>query len=493
MSKVRRPRMAAIVSAAIAGMCSIAAAADQPTTQPTVPPAGDVASEISALRARIDQLEKQQKDQEIKQQQAAEQATVSSVMKDADGHSKMFDNVGISAGYKDNRFFIGSDDGNFTLRPWYHLQIRYVANWREDAKPGNRDDTQTGFEIRRMKIGLDGNMFSPDFTYLFNWATSRANGTATVTNSSGATIGTVSNSLGGVPILEEAWVKYHFHETPWYIKAGQIKDPLLHDQITSSKYQQSAERSLTADVFANGDAFTEGATVIFDPKTFVRVEAGVNHGMRSANTNFQDPPANAYNFGVAGRAEFKLMGRWQDYDQVGAVNTKERLFVVGIGADSSQRGDATQTVGVVDAMYGSPSGLNFYGAFVDRYTNHNFGFQTQSATGASISTPPASVANKPTNEYSAMLQGGYIINKLVEPFGRYEYMHVEGTPAGSNNYIQVITAGVNWYFVGHRAKLTFQAQYLPKGIPFADGASDLLTSTNSRSELVGEVQFQLLI
>ncbi len=482
--------MAAMVSAALAGMCSIAVA-NPPATRPTG--SSDVGAEIAALRSRIDQLEKQQKDQEVIQRQSAEQANTNSVLRDAEHHSNLIDNVGISAGYKDNRFYIGSDDGNFNLRPWYHLQIRYVANERNDAKPGLRDDTQTGFEIRRMKIGLDGNMFSPDFTYLFNWATSRANGTSNVTNSSGATIGTVSNSLGGVPILEEAWVKYNFHNTPWSIKAGQIKDPLLHDQITSSKYQQSAERSLTADVFANGDAFTEGVTVIFDPKSWMRVEAGVNHGLRSANTNFQDPPANAYNFGVAGRAEFKVMGRWQDYAQVGAVDTKERLLVFGIGADSSQRGHATQTVGVVDAMYGSPSGLNFYGALVDRYTNHNFGFQTQSATGASISAPPAGVANTATNEYSAMLQGGYIINKAVEPFGRFEYMHVEGTAAGSNNYIQVITAGVNWYFVGHRAKLTFEAQYLPKGIPFSDGASDILTSSGSRAELVGEVQFQLLI
>jgi hypothetical protein len=482
--------LAAIVSAAVAGMCSFAVAG-QPTTQPTNSP--DVASEIAALRARIDQLEKQQKDQEVKQQQAAEQATTNSVLKDADHHSHLFDDVGISAGYKDNRFFIGSDDGNFTLRPWYHLQIRYVANWRQDAKASGDDLTESGFEIRRLKIGLDGNMFSPDFTYFFNWATSRQSSNVNVTNSAGATIGTVTNSLGGVPILEEAWVKYNFHNSPWYIKAGQIKDPLLHDQVVSSRYQQSAERSLTADVFANGDAFTQGATVIFDPKSWFRVEGGVNHGMRSANTNFQGPPTNGYNFGVAGRAEFKVMGRWQDYSQVGAVDTKERLLVFGIGADSSQRGHSTQTVAVADAMYGSPSGLNFYGALVDRYTNHNFGFQTQSATGASITAPPANVLNTSTNEYSLLIQGGYIINKVIEPFGRYEYMHVAGVPAGSITYIPVVTAGANWYFVGHRAKLTFQAQYLPKGIPFSDGASDVMTSTKGRSELIGEVQFQLLI
>jgi len=488
VKQVSRPLTAAILSAVVAGIASVASA-DQPASQPQQ----DTAQELQALRARIDQLEKQQKDQQVRQDEAARQATVNSVLTDADHRSKMFDNVGFVAGYKDNRFFIGSDDGNFNLRPWYHLQLRYVAVERNDAKPGGRDDVQSGFEVRRMKIGLDGNMFSPDFTYLFNWATSRANGTSTVTNSSGAAVGTVSNSLGGVPILEEAWVKYNFHDTPWSIKAGQIKDPLLHDQIVSSRYQQSAERSLTADVFANGDAFTEGVTLIYDRKSWFRAEAGVTHGLRSANTNFQSFPSNAYNFGVAGRAEFKVMGRWQDYSQIGAVGTKEPLLVFGIGADSSQRGHSTQTVGVADAMYGDPSGLNFYGALVDRYTNHNFGFQTQSGTGASISAPPASVLNTSTNEYSLLAQAGYIINQHLEPFGRYEYMHVAGTATGSRNYFQVLTAGANYYFVGHRAKLTAEVQYLPQGIPFADGASDILASGNGRGEISASLQFQLLI
>ena len=475
---------AAILSAAIAGTCTWAKAAP-PTTQPQQT---DVAQELQALRARIDQLEKQQKEQEIKQAEAQQQATTNSVMTDAEHRSHLLDETGFIAGYKDGRFFLGSEDGNFMLRPWLHFQFRLIGNNRQDAKGHDQDNTDIGFEVRRARFGLDGNMFSPDFTYFFNWATARASSNIVTSNSTT----TVSNSLGGVPILEEAWVKYNFHNTPWYIKAGQIKDPLLHDQIVSSRYQQSSERSLTADTFANGDAFTEGVTGIFDPKTWFRAEAGVNHGMRSANTSFQDPPTNAYDFGVAGRAEFKMFGRWQDYAQIGAVDTKEDLLVFGVGCDSSQHMHATQTVAVADVMYARPTGINTYGAFVDRYTNSNFGFQTQSATGATITAPPANVLNTPTNEYSILGQVGYKIDQHFEPFGRYEYIHVAGTPAGSVNYFSDITAGVNWYFVGHRAKLTAQVQYLPKGIPYSDTPSDLLAN-NGHTEIVGTLQFQLLL
>jgi hypothetical protein len=316
-------------------------------------------------------------------------------------------------------------------------------------------------------------MFTPDLTYFFNWATSRTTGT---------------------PILEEAWVKYHLTDTPFYIKAGQIKDPLLHDQIVSSRYQQSAERSLTADIFANGDAFTEGATFIYDPKTWARAEAGVNHGLRSANTNFQDFPANPFDFGVAGRAEFKLFGRWQDYGQIGAVDVKEPLLVVGVGADSSQRGHATQTVGAVDVQYADQNGLSLYGAAVDRYTNHNFGIATASTVGATfITNPDPAVLGRATNEYSLLAEAGYQFSNHLEPFGRYEYMHLQGTPAGSRNYFHVITAGVNYYWYGHRAKLTAEVIYLPNGLPIDDSGGDVLASGPGKGELSGVVQFQLLL
>ena len=487
MKSVRTPLLAAVVAVSVAAMGNWALA-DEAATQ-----GADVGKELSALRARIDQLEHQQKDQQIKADEEKRQATTDGVLKDADHRSQLFDTVGISAGYKDHRFFIGSDDGKFVFRPWLHLQFRDVTLDRQNFKANGDNDIENGFEVRRMKLGFDGTMFTPDISYMFNWATSRANGSSNVTGTSGSKIGTVSNNLGGVPILEEAWMKYNFHNTPWYIKAGQIKDPLLHDQIVSSRYQQSAERSITADIFANGDAFTEGVTAIYDPKGWFRTEAGVTHGLRSANTNFFAPATNGFNYGVAGRAEFKLMGNWKDYGQVGGVEIKDPLMVVGVGADYSERGHAGQTVMVVDGTYAQPNGINLYGAFVDRYTNHNFGIASQTGTGASFGTPAASVANHATNEYSVLGEVGYVFNNSVEPFARYEYMRLQGTPTGSQNYVHVITAGANFFFQGNRLKLTPEVIYVPRGIPIDDGASDTFTSNKNRGEIIGEIQLQLLI
>lgn len=486
----KRHRLLAAAAALVVASGPAFVRADEPTTQ-------DYNKEIKALRQRLDELEAHQKDADQKREQEAQkqesQQTEDAIRRDVSHHENLLDMGGVTSGYINDRFTVQSEDGRFVFRPWFHLQVRDVTLWRQDIKSGMRDDVENGFEIRRLKFGLDGNMFTPDFTYFFNWATSRANGTSNVTDSTGKKIGTVSNGLGGVPILEEAWVKYKLPGSDFYIKGGQIKDPILHDQIVSSRYQQSAERSLTADIFANGDAFTEGVTVIYDPKSWFRTETGVNHGMRSANTNFLDFPNNGFNYGVAGRAEVKVMGDWKDYSQVGAVGVKNRLLVFGVGGDFSERGHSNQTVGAVDAQYASPIGLNLYGAYVGRYTNHNFGIPSQTATGASFATPNPAVAGKPTYEFSALGEIGYLIAQHWEPFGRYEYFNLRGTAAGSHNDFSAITAGVNYYFHGHRAKLTAEAVYLPNGIPIDDGASDVLTNGGKHGEVSGVIQFQLLL
>ena len=494
--KSRSMYLAATAAAALT-LCSPALRAEGPV------PGGNT-EEIQALRTRLDQLEVQQKLADQQRQEAErkleEKIASDKLSGEAARHDQFISAEGFTAGYNDNRFTIGSADGNFTLRPWYHLQVRETTIDRNDyqgnTQRGIHDEWDSGSEIRRMKIGLDGNMFGPDFTYFFNWATSRTSSNATVKNGT-TTVGTVSNGLGGVPILEEAWVRYQIPTTPFFIRAGQIKDPVLHDQIVSSRYQQSAERSLTADYFTNGDAFTQGVTLIYDPNSFIRTEAGVNHGMRSANTNFFSYPDNGsfnqYNFGVAGRVEYKVMGRWKDYAQIGAVGTTEPLLVFGLGGDCSQRGHANQLVAAADAMYGDPSGLNFYSAFVDRYTDHNFGAYTVSATGASLVTPSAAVLNKPTNEYSILFQAGYLIGQHLEPFGRYEVMHLLGTPSGSRTNIQVITAGANYYFHGHRLKLTTEILWLPNGTPLDDNGGDILVGATGKSEVSFVTQLQLLL
>lgn len=487
MIHCRKPLCAALLSAVVAGAGAVAWG-DEPTTQP------DVSKEIQALRARIDQLEAQQKKQELKHQQEAPQRQQESALQaaqfDADRHSRLFDAEGITAGYKNKRFFIQSDDGNFVLRPWLHLQVRNSTAWRQDFKSRGRDDLENGFEIRRARFGFDGNLFGPDLTYFFNWATYRGNSNVNVFDASGHKIGTASALNGGLPVLEEAWAKYRLPDSPFYVKAGQMHDPLNHEAIIGSKYRQP-EASLNTDIFANTDTFTQAATFIYDPNGAIRTEVGVTDGIRAANTNFQDFPNNgiAYDWGVAGRVEYKMFGNWKDYDQLTAYGDKQDLLVFGLGGDLSETGHSNSLTISPDVEYGSPTGLFFYGTYYGRYTSHNPGIPLGAPVSTNFGTP--AVAGQNTYEYGFMGQVSYLIGKL-EPYGRVEYLSLKGTPAGSFNFVQAYSAGANYYFWGHNAKFTGQLMYLPKGIPINDDSSDVLIS-NNHQEIVFIAQFQLLL
>ena len=311
----KRAALAGAVAMAVATMRSATFAAAPAATQPSI---SDLMQKINDLQNQVQQMKEQQTQRATLSQKAVDD-TVTRVLQDADKRSQLLQVEGFTGGWDHNRFFLGTADGNYLLRPWIHLQIRDGTAFRNHEKADGEDDTQNGFELRRARLGFDGNAFSPDFTYQIDWATYRGNSTATVTNA-GTNVGTVSQGNGGLPVLEEAWVRYNFHDTPWSIRAGQMHDPLDHESIIGSKFR-APEISLTGDIFANTDTFTQAATIIYDPQQTWRFEGGLNDGIRAANTNFEDTPNNGiqYDWGLAGRAEYKVMGRWGDYNQLTAL------------------------------------------------------------------------------------------------------------------------------------------------------------------------------
>jgi Phosphate-selective porin O and P len=486
---------AGIVSVGLAGSSALAAA---PATQPS-DANQQLLDRINALEAEVHQLKaEQQKPPALEEREASVPATgeenpMAQIQADADAQSKFFDAGLMTAGYANRRFFIQSDDGNFVLRPWVHIEIRNSTSWRQNFFPTGKDDTENGFELRRARLGFDGNLFTPDFTYFINWATNRENSTLTVTNSAGATVGTTTSPVGGLPVLEEAWAKYNFHNTPWYVHVGQMHDPLDHENIIGSKYR-APEASLQGDIFGNTDTFTQGATVIFDNKGPVRFEAGVTDGIRAANTNFEDSPnvGIAYDGGVAGRVEWKVMGNWKDYDQLTALGDKTDLLVFGSGYDYSYAGGGyNQLSHTVDVQYGSPSGLFAYVCYFGRYTEHNRGIPNTGGVSASFVSPTPDLG-KDTYEPSVDAEVAYLMCGSFEPFARYEYLYLRGTAAGSQNNVTDISLGANYYFYGHNLKFTGMATYLPTGIPINDDSSDVLIS-NRHAEIVFITQLQLLL
>lgn len=452
--KVKVALIAAAAAAALAGSAVFAAAAAAPP--PASEPAGvDVGAKLAALEAEIRQLKSDQAAQRVQQQEVK---TTEELVKDADRHSQLLDAQGVLAGWTGGRFVLQSEDGQYLAHPWLQLQFRNVTLYRQDAKQkGTSDDIQNGFETRRLKFGVDGNLFGKQLTYFTQFAVDRHNGNVQ---------------------LEQAWIKYQFDDSPLAVRAGQFKDPLDHEQLGSSKTLPVMDRSFTNDQFANGEGFVKGVSLIYDAGKALRAEAGFHGGLRNFNTNFQQYPTSGIptNWGSAARVEYKAFGGWKDYDQTSAYGLKQNTLVFGGGADYTETGHAAALVHVGDVQYQAANGLSLYGAYLGRYTRRN--------TAAQVATYDSSVRG----------QVAWALDRHWEPYARYEYVHFNGHEfaAGTETNIHVITAGVNYYLYGQAFKVSADVSVLPNGSPVNDDGFGLLAD-NGHTEIVGRVQFQLLL
>jgi hypothetical protein len=423
-----------------------APSASAPTTQ-------DVNSRIDALQNEITQLRAEQKEQKA----ATAAQTTNSVLNDADRHSQLLDAQGVLAGYTNGRFVLQSEDGKYLAHPWLQVQFRNVTDYRQDGV-NNRDDTQTGFEVRRLKFGVDGNLFGDQFTYFTQFAVDRKSGNVQ---------------------LEQAWGKYQFDHTPFAVRAGQFKDPLDHEQLLASKYYAPIDRSLINDTFAGSEGFIKGVSFIYDPSTFIRAEAGFTGGLKNTNTNFEQFATTGItaNFGGAGRVEYKPFGTWSEYDKGSAYGAKTNTLVFGGGADLTEAGDTQTLVHVADVQYTTATGWSLYASYLGRYTRNN-----------------SAAKNADTYDPTVRGQVSWAINKQWEPYARYEYIHFDGKEfaAGTTTNVHVLTAGVNYYVFGQSLRLSLDATYLPNGSPVADDGIGVLTN-NGRNIWVGRAQVQLLL
>jgi hypothetical protein len=436
--------------------------------------------EVRELKAKLDAIEAKEaaRDAAYSAQKnpvapASNQNVSQAVQRDADQRTVAMDIPGMGAGYVLNKgFVIKSDDGNFLLHPWAYFQARYSANYRDNGKASGQSSTDSGFEVARLKFVLDGNVFNPDLTYQFIWNTVKA---------------------GGGLTLNDAWTRYHIHNTQFAIEGGQIRDPLDHEQIMFATQTMTVDRSIIDDLFAGGEGIVQGVDVSYgyDNDGCVHARAAFTHGLRNNNVTFQDFPTNVANWGIAGRVDYKLFGSWPDYNRFSAIGTKENLLVLGAGVDYTEAGDTDNLVHVIDAQYDMTNGFAVYGAYLGRYTTNNGG--RPGTNGGTVG--PAVFPD--TYDATARVMVSYLYTQHLEPFIRYEYIQFDGrelAPGTRHSALHDIGLGANYYFYGQRAKLTGNLLYLPNGSPVSDTAvNDILGGTNTGNELIFQLQFQLII
>lgn len=418
--------------------------------------------ELRALRAKVDELEHAAAAQPRTQPSVTDKQTADSVLKDAERHSQLIDAQGFTAGYSNGKFLIQSEDRNFVFNPSIWLQFRYAVNHREENaanKIDGRPDTESGFEVRRLKVGFEGNLFTPQLQYLFRFNTNRSDGSL---------------------FLEDGYVTYAFTDM-LAIKGGQYKDPTFHEELMSDVRQLACERSLVNFTLGGGQLDREqGVALVIDdgPKGMPwRAEVGYIDGANSKNTNFIDGGGSAFfddaapDFGSYARGEYLLFGDWKNYQDFTAMGDKEDLLVVGGGMHYDQAGDSDVLFHTVDAQY-EHDRLGVYGAYLGVYSD--------SSSAGSL------------YDWGLLAQAAYLLSPKWEVFGRYEYIHLDPGHGLSDDY-HVLGAGVNYYIHGHNMKFTADFSYLPNGTPINADGLDILNPDADESQFVVRGQFQLLL
>jgi hypothetical protein len=280
--------------------------------------------------------------------------------------------------------------------------------------------------------------------------------------------------------LEDAWARWMFSDQ-WGVRMGQFKDPVHHEELTRSGRQLAVDRSLVNELLGGGvTGWTQGASLIYGgyaKDNPVNVEVALTDGLGEQNTNFTD---HRFDFGVAGRFEYKAMGDWRSYRDFTAAGNKEDLLVIGVGGDWSQSGDGDVFLGTVDVQYENSGGLGVYGAVLVDNVDEQF-------TGGDSTT-----------DWGALVQAGYLLNPSVELFGRYDIASFDQNQTTDEDTFHEITVGMN-YFLGtdgsalHRAKFTVDVSWLPNGSPRAISGIGVLDNNDAGNEIVIRGQFQLLI
>lgn len=411
------------------------------------PPSYDeLQQQIEDLRALVEALKAQQSGPSS----ADVDAVVARVMADAEARSQLLQATGFTAGYTGSAFVIQSEDGNFVLRPGFQWQLRHISSF-QDTDDGWESDS--GFELRRVKFQVDGNVISKKLTYFLLWT-------------SGVNDGNLR--------LEHAWVKYAL-SPQWSVRAGQIGHPLFHEQNVSSRRQLAVDRSLAnSAITGTNEAQTQALTLIYTDGP-LSAEFGVTDGFISANTNFQDTPNGEW--GGFARVDYVVTGERKQYADFTAMGNQQDLLVIGGGLDVTGQDDNSNTTvyrHTIDVQFENAAGLSLYAAYLGSYVD----------------------AHEDGDAYNwgLVAQAGYMIDQRWEIFGRYGLTMLD-TPVTSGgeseDTFHEFTTGVNYYFRGHSAKLTIDATYLPDGSPSNQSGIGILSGLGE--QIVIRSQFQLLI
>ena len=341
----------------------------------------------------------------------------------ADAGARTSFQSGASAGH-DGKFFLASPDGAFRLNVSGILQFRYNLNFRDVDNPD--EELTNGFNGRRTKLVFDGTV-SPGIDFYIQGAFGTSGGTFT---------------------LDQAYGSYSW-DSGVSVRWGQFKLPFLREELTSDKYQLTAERSVTNRVFTQD--YSQGVQLAYEAERF-RVLGALSDGFGALSSPYYSP-AEA-DVALTARAEARLgAAAWKVFQDFTSFREGAAGGLVGAAVHWETFGSTgnTDTFGgtpaaeldmvsyTADASY-EGGGWNLYGALVGRTIDPD--------------------GSESMDDFGAVVQGGIFVSEKTEAFARWDAVFPDGDRAAGEDF-HTVTVGANHYFVAgsHAAKFTADVQW----------------------------------
>ena len=393
----------------------------------------------------------------------------------ADAGARASFQAGGTAGH-DGQFFIGDASGNNRLEIGGYTQFRYTINNRDTTAPD--EDLTNGFDMVRTALEFGGNVGNENLGYYIRGYFD--------------TDGDTSSGDGTGFDLADAYGTYTF-DSGLTLVWGQFLAPVIRERMVDERYQLAADRSVTTDVFS--PEYTQGIAVAYSTDNF-KVIGSFNDGAGTSNTAYYHPGEADY--ALTGRVEFKWSGDWAQFDDFTSWRgTEGYAGMVGGAVHWQGTGETanmtsfppggTALVGGDLFLYTADvsiegNGWNAFGAFVGR---------TIDPDGAATST----------DDYGAIVQGGFFVTDDWELFGRWDGIFPDDDATSGDDF-HTLTFGANHYFFpgSHAAKFTADVQFSLEdqsgasavtGFSVPDQSTGLLPATDD-SQWMLRLQMQLV-
>lgn len=432
-------------------------------------------TDVQALKDRIAQLEARldsmatAEDNWLTERRAEDiRSLVDEVIADAQNRPTLVEG-GMQAGHDGRNFVLKG--GNAEMRIFGQIQVRRVYSFRSNEFGDDPDTakTQSGSEIRRMRLGFQGSLdLGHQFDYRFVLDSDR--------------------ETNNISLLEAVVSTKLFDFLTLY--TGRTKGPFAKEELVISSRQMAVDRSFATQQFTT--KFHEGLGFKIDipDMEMLRLDVMFSDGARSGNIGGNNDFSNTQSdFAVTARAEVKVLGeKWNNSDFTSKAGDEASLALgAAVHYQSSKTGTTANNdnafLWTVDALF-KADGFSAFGAFY----------------GAHLSLD----GRDDVNAYAFVAQGAYSFDfegYAIEPFVRFDWTYGEA-PGYDNGpdanqlwtsfgqgHQQFLTFGGNYYIKGHSAKITVDAVY---GFNATDGDRGIgLRAANTGAWTIRS-QFQLL-